>query len=83
MAVGRLEARVEMTEWAARAWFCSVTRTPDELSIVCPEVEVPDGVRFGRGGRALKLEGLFDLSLTGIWSRWRSRWQRSRSASSP
>jgi hypothetical protein len=61
-----LEAEGEMPAWATRAWFYSVTRTPDELSVVCPEGEVPDGVKHERGWRALKLEGLFDLSLAGI-----------------
>lgn len=42
------------------------TRTPNELSVVCPEGEVPDGVKHERGWRALKLKGLFDLSLAGI-----------------
>ena len=66
LAVCRLEAEGEMPAWATRAWFYSVTRTPDELSVVCPEGEVPDGVKHERGWRALKLKGLFDLSLAGI-----------------
>lgn len=53
LAVCRLEAGDEMPAWATRASFYSVTRTPDELSIVCPEGAVPDGVKHERGWRAL------------------------------
>jgi hypothetical protein len=46
--------------------FVSVTRTAEELSIVCPSDAVPDSVRTERDFRALKIEGPFDFSLTGI-----------------
>lgn len=46
--------------------FCSITRTMDELSVICPEGDVPDGIMCERGWRALKLEGSFDFSLSGI-----------------
>jgi uncharacterized protein len=43
-----------------------VVRTRDELSIVCSEDRVPDGVRAERGWLALKLEGPFPFSVTGV-----------------
>ena len=46
--------------------FVSITRTRDELSIVCNERNVPSGVKVDRGWRVLKVEGPLDLSLTGI-----------------
>ena len=46
--------------------FVSITRTSDELSIVCAERDVPLGVKVDRGWRALKIEGPLDLSLTGV-----------------
>ncbi|OGD22299.1 MAG: hypothetical protein A2W03_09430 [Candidatus Aminicenantes bacterium RBG_16_63_16] len=46
--------------------FISITRTGDELSIVCPGSFVPEAVRHDRGWRCLKVEGPLDLSLTGI-----------------
>lgn len=39
-----------------------VTRTPDELSIVCAEADVPDGAIADGGWRALTLAGPFDLT---------------------
>ncbi len=46
--------------------FCSITRTADEVSIVCPLGRVPDDVRRESGWRCLKVEGPLDFALTGI-----------------
>jgi hypothetical protein len=46
-------------------FFC-VTRTSDELSIVCGEDRVPDECRAEKGWIALKLEGPFPFSMTGV-----------------
>jgi hypothetical protein len=46
--------------------FCSVTRTADELSVVCPEGCVPPGVAREGGWRALEVEGPLDFALTGV-----------------
>lgn len=46
--------------------FCSVTRTADELSVVCTEGFVPEGVRCEKGWRVLKLEGPFEFSEVGV-----------------
>jgi hypothetical protein len=43
----------------------SITRTQAELSIVCEQSAVPDGVINSRGWRAIAAVGPFDLSLTG------------------
>jgi hypothetical protein len=46
--------------------FLSVTRTQDELSIVCPEADVPEEVQSDLGWRCLKVAGPLDLALTGV-----------------
>jgi hypothetical protein len=46
--------------------FFSVSRTTDQLSIVCANSEVSDDVRASRGWRAIKIEGPLDLDLVGI-----------------
>lgn len=70
MAICRLPAGAEIPAGALEGDFLSVTRTPEELSIVCPEEHAPDGGDDGvareDGWRALKLEGPFDLSLVGV-----------------
>ena len=45
-----------------------MTRTEDELSVVCPEEYVPEDVSREPGWRALRLEGPLDLSMVGILS---------------
>lgn len=47
----------------------SITRTDQELSIVCPEERVPPDVRAERGFRALRVDGPLDFSLVGILAR--------------
>ena len=68
LSICRLEAGTEVPGWVTGAPFSSVTRTQDELSIVCLEEDVPGGLSQERGWRALKLEGPFDLSMVGILS---------------
>jgi uncharacterized protein len=68
LAVCRLDAGVGIPAWATGESFFSVTRTEDELSVVCQEEKVPDGVTHEKGWQALKLEGPFELSMVGILS---------------
>lgn len=44
----------------------SVTRTADELSIVCADALVPQGARFERGWKCFAVEGPLPFSATGI-----------------
>ena len=46
-------------------WF-ALTRTAEELSVVCLAHQVPANARHETGWRMLKLHGPFDFSLTGI-----------------
>ena len=57
-------------DWAKNINFCSVTRTQDELSIICNQDEVPSDVpMFEKDWRLLKVEGPLGFSvLTGIVS---------------
>jgi uncharacterized protein len=66
LSICRLNAGEEVPVWATGASFFSVMRTRDELSVVCPEEVVPEGISREGGWRALKLEGPFDLSMVGI-----------------
>jgi hypothetical protein len=62
----RLEPGAVIPEWAGPGPFISITRTEDELSIVCAEANVPKDVKSECGWRCLKVEGPLDLSLTGV-----------------
>ena len=65
-AVSRLEAKESIPGWADGPGFVSITRTEDELSVVCLQERVPDGVKYDRDWVALKLEGPFAFDETGI-----------------
>jgi uncharacterized protein len=69
LAVARLDAGDAIPSWGTEGTeFFSVTRTRDELSIVCEESKVPAEVKAERGWRCLKVEGPLDFGLTGILS---------------
>ena len=63
-AVARLDAGAAVPEWAAGCF--SLTRTREEMSIVCDQSSVPLEVTAERGFRMLKVEGPLDFSLTGV-----------------
>lgn len=50
----------------AGSGLVSVTRTPGELSIVCPVTRVPDGAESEAGWRLLSVRGPMPFTLTGI-----------------
>ena len=68
LAICRLKPTSEIPSWAKVGSFFSVTRTADELSIVCPEGRVPSDVQCEEGWRAMKIEGPLDFSLVGVLS---------------
>lgn len=65
LAVCRLDPHATPPVWAVGA-VTSVTRTPDELSVVCAEEAVPRDVRAERGFHCLAVEGPLDFAATGI-----------------
>jgi len=65
-AICRLDAGAAVPLWATRRGFSSITRTDDELSIVCAADDVPDAVFAQRGYRGLAVRGPLDFGLVGI-----------------
>lgn len=66
LAVCRLNKEVAIPGWATAGDFFSITRTADELSIVCRQSQVPSTVQREENWRCLKVEGPLDFSLVGI-----------------
>lgn len=64
-AIARLDAGDAIPTWA-RGAFVSITRTHGELSIVCDESAMPEGVAADRGWRCLEIEGPIPLDQIGI-----------------
>jgi len=52
--------------WALLGDFVSLTRTHEELSIVCQQDNVPDEIRAERGWRCVQVQGAFDFSVAGV-----------------
>jgi uncharacterized protein len=65
LAVCRLDANDPIPEWAAGECFLSISRTRDELSVICEEHFVPAGIQASRGWRGFKIVGPLDLDLVG------------------
>ena len=65
-ALVRLASDAAIPPWAVQGDFFSVTRTGDELSLVCDEKLVPAGVKAEAGWRILKVKGPFALSEIGV-----------------
>lgn len=65
-AISRLDAGDGIPDWADGPGFVSITRSEDELSIVCLQNRAPDAVRQDGGWVAFKFEGPFAFGETGI-----------------
>lgn len=65
LGIVRLGSRDAVPAWADGA-FASITRTADELSIVCPASRMPAGLRSEAGWTALKLIGPFPFDQIGV-----------------
>lgn len=67
-AVCRLHPESAVPAWAEGGAFFSATRTRDELSVVCEEAAVPDGVKAEKGWAALRVHGPIPFGTTGVLS---------------
>ncbi|HEV7920473.1 MAG TPA: ACT domain-containing protein [Thermoanaerobaculia bacterium] len=65
-AVCRLHPQDAIPPWADGEGFVSISRTAEELSIICDEGRVPDGVQAERSWRCLAAEGPIAFSVTGV-----------------
>lgn len=67
-AIVRLEPDADVPVWARNGHFWSITRSDAELSVVCPQDDVPPDASAERGWCALEVAGPLDFSLTGVVS---------------
>lgn len=66
LAICRLGPDEDAPAWAFRSEFFSLTRTKDELSVVCPQDQVPPGAEQSGDWRCLKLRGPLDFDQVGV-----------------
>jgi hypothetical protein len=64
-AVARLPPDAPIPAWATGA-LTSITRTADELSIVCDDDAVPSGVYAMRDFAAIRVLGTIDFAVVGL-----------------
>ncbi len=69
LAVVRLPSGQPIPPWCDRGLLRSVTRTPDELSVVCDWAAAPDDVVRVGPWRAFAVEGPLDLGMVGVLAR--------------
>jgi hypothetical protein len=65
-AVVRLHPGADLPEWVDKGPFRAVTRTDNEVSVVCRDHDVPEGESVDRGWTVLEAMGPLDFSLSGI-----------------
>lgn len=65
-AISRLAADMPIPNWADGEGFVSISRTQDELSIVCLANRVPGDIRADGPWVCFKLQGPFPFDATGI-----------------
>ena len=65
-AIVRLAPAADVPGWATKGEFTSITRTADELSIVCPADNLPPDVHSPHHWICFKLEGPFPFTQTGV-----------------
>src|SRR5277367_3436251 len=65
-AIVRLAPDALEPDWATKGEFISITRTTDELSVVCPANNLLADVHSFHRWICLKLEGPFPFSQTGV-----------------
>jgi uncharacterized protein len=66
LALCRVDRNAPIPGWALGGNFFAITRTASELSIVCTQDQIPNGVKRDEGWRCLKVEETIDVSVTGV-----------------
>lgn len=66
LSIVRMNSLDLIPTWALQSSFFSISKTLDELSIVCRDVDVPGGFKCERNWRAVKVKGPLDFGLTGV-----------------
>jgi len=66
LAVCRLAKEDTLPTWVLASPFFVLARTQEELSVVCSQDIVPQGVLSEGGWRVLQVQGPLDFNLTGV-----------------
>lgn len=62
----KLAADEKIPDWALKSEFYSITRTANEMTVVCDSRYIPADYSFAGDWKCLKLDGVYDLNETGV-----------------
>ena len=65
-AICKLLPDFPIPSWTTHGEFFSITRTPDETSIVCTEDQVPKEINCSKGWRCLRVAGAMPFTAVGV-----------------
>jgi hypothetical protein len=65
-AICRLPGDAPIPPWAAAGSFVAIARTGDELSVVCRQNAVPEGVLCEQDWQCFRVEGTIPFSTVGV-----------------
>ena len=68
-SVCRLDPTHPAPEWARGEGYSNITRTANELSVICAAQQVPPGVRAETGWRVLEVLGPLPFDVVGVLAR--------------
>ncbi|GCE23700.1 ACT domain-containing protein [Dictyobacter kobayashii] len=68
LAICRLDPTTRISTEMLNGNFVAITKTDEELSIICPQENIPDEVIYTKGWRCLRIEGPFTPDTAGIMS---------------
>lgn len=66
LGIARLEAGCSLPKWLRTEGFFSVTSTDGEVSIVCPQWDIPGDVECEKYWKAIRIKGTLDFSMVGV-----------------
>ena len=66
----RLSPSEKIPAWIFNSSFYTISKTPDELSVVCESEFVPADIKKDSGWKLLRIDAVLDLSLTGITAKF-------------
>lgn len=69
-AICRFDARDDIPDWVFQSRFYNISKSENELSIICEAHLVPEDTKADRDWKLMRLEGTLDLSLTGVTARF-------------
>lgn len=67
-AICRLNSDDDIPEWINKKAFYSITKTSEELSILCLQENIPAEIKCEKDWKILKIDSKLDFSIVGVIS---------------